>query len=231
MIDFLEVKINKRNNYLLKRFTDELIWAKNPSDGVAYGNIPDLSVKWSYSPITTSDKFPQLYHGLLARNTLDPDYNEVRSRPNSPYWGMFNEIVETTLNENGIENNGVTRACINMTYHIPGYEFFDPHVDSYFDHYNVILYLNENDGNTVVFDVEGDKENPEQVTVNGKTYNLTGSAIDYNDVDWENDPLPIKHECKPEFGKMFIVNGKYFHTIRTPAPGNLRIISVFNVAV
>ena len=118
-----------------------------------------------------------------------------------------------------------------MTYHIPGYEFFDPHVDSYFDHYNVILYLNETEGNTVVFDVEGDKENPEQVTVNGKTYDLTGSAIDYNDVDWENDPLPIKHECKPEFGKMFIVNGKYFHTIRTPAPGNLRIISVFNVAV
>ena len=210
MIDFLEVKINKRNNYLLKRFTDELIWGKDPGDGVAYGNIPDLSVKWSYSPITTSDKFPQLYHGLLARNTLDPDYNEVRSRPNSPYWGMFNEILETTLNENGIENNGVTRACINMTYHIPGYEFFDPHVDSYFDHYNVILYLNETEGNTVVFDVEGDKENPEQVTVNGKTYDLTGSAIDYNDVDWENDPLPIKHECKPEFGKMFIVNGKYF---------------------
>jgi hypothetical protein len=231
VIDFLEVKINKRNNYLLKRFTDELIWAKDPGDGVAYGNIPDLSVKWSYSPITTSDKFPQLYHGLLARNTLDPDYNEVRSRPNSPYWGMFNEIVETTLNENGIENNGVTRACINMTYHIPGYEFFDPHVDSYFDHYNVILYLNETEGNTVVFDVEGDKENPEQVTVNGKTYDLMGSAIDYNDVDWENDPLPIKHECKPEFGKMFIVNGKYFHSIRNPTPGNLRIISVFNVAV
>ena len=22
-------------------------------------------------------------------------------------------------------------------------EFFDPHVDNYFDHYNVILYLNE----------------------------------------------------------------------------------------
>ena len=223
MIDFLEVKINKRNNYLLKRFTDELIWAKNPLDGgIADGAVPDLSVKWSYNPITTSDKFPQLNHGLLARNF---------NRPNSPYFGMFNEILETTLNENGIENNGVTRACINMTYHIPGYEFFDPHVDSYFDHYNVILYLNETEGNTVVFDVEGDKENPEQVTVNGKTYDLTGSAIDYNDVDWENDPLPIKHECKPEFGKMFIVNGKYFHTIRTPAPGNLRIISVFNVAV
>lgn len=223
MIDFLEVKINKRNNYLLKRFTDELIWAKNPLDeGIADGAVPDLAVKWSYNPITTSDKFPQLNHGLLARNF---------NRPNSPYFGMFNEILETTLNENGIENNGVTRACLNMTYHIPGYEFFDPHVDNYFDHYNVILYLNENDGNTVVFDVEGDKENPEQVTVNGKTYNLTGSSIDYNDVDWENDPLPIKHECKPEFGKMFIVNGKYFHTIRTPAPGNLRIISVFNVAV
>lgn len=223
MIDFLEVKINKRNNYLLKRFTDELIWAKNPLDeGIADGAVPDLAVKWSYNPITTSDKFPQLNHGLLARNF---------DRPNSPYFGMFNEILETTLNENGIENNGVTRACLNMTYHIPGYEFFDPHVDNYFDHYNVILYLNENDGNTVVFDVEGDKENPEQVTVNGKTYHLTGSAIDYNDVDWENDPLPIKHECKPEFGKMFIVNGKYFHTIRTPAPGNLRIISVFNVAV
>jgi len=223
VIDFLEVKINKRNNYLLKRFTDELIWAKNPLDeGIADGAVPDLAVKWSYNPITTSDKFPQLNHGLLARNF---------NRPNSPYFGMFNEILETTLNENGIENNGVTRACLNMTYHIPGYEFFDPHVDNYFDHYNVILYLNENDGNTVVFDVEGDKENPEQVTVNGKTYNLTGSSIDYNDVDWENDPLPIKHECKPEFGKMFIVNGKYFHTIRTPAPGNLRIISVFNVAV
>ena len=51
MIDFLEVKINKRNNYLLKRFTDELIWAKNPLDGgIADGAVPDLSVKWSYIP-------------------------------------------------------------------------------------------------------------------------------------------------------------------------------------
>ena len=89
MIDFLEVKINKRNNYLLKRFTDELIWAKNPLDGgIADGAVPDLSVKWSYNPITTSDKFPQLNHGLLARNF---------NRPNSPYFGMFNEILELSL--------------------------------------------------------------------------------------------------------------------------------------
>ena len=41
-----------------------------------------------------------------------------------------------------------------MTYHIPGYEFFDPHVDNYDTHYSTILYLNESDGNTIIFDAE-----------------------------------------------------------------------------
>jgi hypothetical protein len=56
-------------------------------------------------------------------------------------------------------------------------------------------------------------------------------VIDYDAIDWDNDPLPIKYEAEPEFGKMLIFNGKYLHTIRPPSPGNLRVISVFNVAV
>jgi hypothetical protein len=119
-----------------------------------------------------------------------------------------------------------------MTYHVPGYDFFDPHVDNPIDHYSTILYLNESDGNTVIFDAENRPEEGEVFYSRGRKYNYTDpGVIDYDAIDWDNDPLPIKYEAKPEFGKMLIFNGKYLHTIRPPSPGNLRIISVFNVAV
>ena len=67
--------------------------------------------------------------------------------------------------------------------------------------------------------------------MNGHEYKLEGGTLHHEKIDWENHPLPIKHEVEPEFGKMLIFNGKYLHSLRPPSPGKLRAISVFNVGI
>jgi hypothetical protein len=212
MIDFIEVKIKDIDR--LRKFCDDFIECKNIKS--------KKLLPWYYTPQTTSDKFPQLSHGMLSRKD---------DRPLSQYFDFFNEIVYTTLRGLDIEYSGCIRACLNMTYHIPGYEFFDPHVDNYDTHYSTILYLNESDGNTVIFDAEHEEGKGDEIYVNGHEYKLDNGTLYHENIDWKNHPLPIKHEVEPEFGKMLIFNGKYLHSLRPPSPGKLRVISVLNVGI
>ena len=213
MIDFLEVKI--RDIDKLRKFCNDFIECKNLK--------AKRIVPWYFTPETTTAKFPQMSHNMFGRTD---------KRPVSQFFNLFYEIVDKTFIDVNLDYKGCIRACLNMTYHIPGYPHFDPHVDNPIAHYSTILYLNESDGNTVIFDAENCPEEGEVFYSQGRKRNFTEPGmIDYDVIDWDNDPLPIKHECKPEFGKMLIFNGKYLHTMRPPSPGKLRIISVFNVAV
>ena len=215
MIDFLEVKIKDIDK--LRKFCDEFIECKNPK--TRFNKI----VPWYFTPETTSDKFPQMSHNMFGRTDR---------RPVSKFFNFFYSIVDQTFADVNLDYEGCIRACLNMTYHIPGYSFFDPHVDNPIPHYSTILYLNESDGNTVIFDAESRPDEGEVFYSQGRKYDFTESGvIDYDAIDWDNNPLPIKYECEPEFGKMLIFNGKYLHTIRPPSPGKLRVISVCNVAV
>ena len=212
MDDFMEVKIQDLDR--LRKFTDDLILAKNLKS-------TKRLVPWYYTPETTSNRFPQFSHPMFGRDDM---------RPSSKYFDFFYEIVDRTFKSEGIEYNGCIRACLNATWHIPGYKFgCDPHVDNYENHYSTILYLNEVEGNTVLFDAEHKQDGGDVISVGDHDYKLDGGTLDYDDVDWENNPIPIKHEVVPEFGKILIFNGKYLHALRPTSPGNLRMISVFNV--
>ena len=217
MIDFLEVKI--RDIDRLKKFCDDLIECKNL-------NSKSL-IPWYYTPETTSDKFPQLSHNMFARND---------DRSSSKFFDFFSYIIYDTFRQWDLENNGCIRSCLNMTYHIPGYKCFDPHVDNYDDHYSTILYLNESDGNTLIFDSTHEHEDGDSILCKHEDdteqrYELTRGCLFHDRLNWDEKPLKIKHEVEPEFGKMLIFNGKYLHSVAPPSPGNLRIVSVYNVRV
>lgn len=101
------------------------------------GNIP-----YYWCPHSTSDKFPQFSHTMMSRG----------GQPNSPWFNYFQDIIFKYLDEQKLPYKETIRACLNLTYHIPGYEYTDPHVDNTINHYVIILYLNDCDGNTIVFD-------------------------------------------------------------------------------
>lgn len=209
-IDFLEDFISDRK--LLSDFMDECFYKKDV-------NVRNpMEIPWRWSPSTTTDKFPQFAHVMLQRSS---------EKPISPFYEFFHMIMDKFMRDHDIKYKKVIRSCLNCTYHIPNYNLFDPHVDSHIKHYNVILYLNSCEGNTIIFDKKLDFSAKFNDGVIPARFD---GIIPYEEVDWNNDPMPIKYEIKPEMGKMIVFDGSYYHSLRPTEPGNLRLINVQNIS-
>lgn len=175
-------------------------------------------ITWMWEPHTTSDLFPQFSHVLLQRHYKRPDTGLFSD---SPFWAFFKKIMKDFLKDNGIEHKRITRANINCTYHFNHAHCGDPHVDYPSNHYTAILYLNDVPGNTYIFDKNADYKDLEE--------DSSKFIIPYQSIDWKNDPIPVKHEVKPQKGKMLLFDGSHYHAVCPTTPGHLRCIVVYNI--
>lgn len=86
-------------------------------------------------------------HCLIDRNT---------HKSLSVHTPFFIEILNFFCNKNNIKINKIFRASINLTTFIDDCVFKpEIHVDHDFDHKQFIMYLNDSDGDTLIFDKEG----------------------------------------------------------------------------
>ena len=171
----------------------DTLFANGPVDH--RGDVPYYWCPWS-----TSNKFPQFSHILMERE----------SGPCSPWFEFFREIVYDFLDKNQLPYGAPVRGCLNLTYHVPGYKHTDPHIDYFGKHYVILLYLNDADGNTVIFDEEYSE----------------GREPKY---DVDTSDFKIKYESIPKKGKIVCFDGKYYHALVPTSPGNIRNVCVFNV--
>ena len=168
-------------------------------------------IDFTFSPITTSEKFPANFHILVSRPDNDSLFKETDII--SPYYYFFLGIVERFCKRNNLKYKKVIRACLNHTYHIPGYVHGDPHYDFSYDHMVVIMYLtSSNVSSTLVFD---------------KVQKFNNK----NDVYPAPQTFPIKKEFLPELGKIIAFNGRYYHSNIIPPIGENRIACVFNLLI
>lgn len=159
-------------------------------------------VQFYYCPSSTSPRFPQLSHVLLARGE-----NTMRS----PMYEYFEKHVFDFLKRKNIKHGKVMRACLNLQY-AHSFPHTDPHVDLFVDHYVVILYLSDCDGDTIVYEDVYDESKNSVLLV-------------------ENIPseYPIKELISPEKGKIICFDGKHYHANYFPSIGKLRLVCVFNI--
>lgn len=75
----------------------------------------------------------------------------------------------------------------------------EPHVDFFIPHYIGLYYINDSDGDTVV-------------------YNETKKSKNYTEMT----------RISPEKGKIFIFNGKHYHSSGTPNRSTHRLVATFN---
>ena len=199
----IEEFLEEQHMELLDSFMDECHYKKE---------LPHVKkpkqIDWRWDPVTTSEKFPQFSHVMLARG----------GKSISPFYRFFNQLLTEFLNKHQIEYKKVIRACLNLTYHNPDYDFYDPHVDYPENHYVAILYLNDAPGNTLIFDKQINFDDAKECGV-----------ILHDSIDWENNPIPVKREIKPEKYKMLLFDGRYYHALRPTTPGDLRLVCVYNV--
>lgn len=166
-------------------------------------------VQFYYCPNSTSKRFPQFSHILLARGeSHSPSTAHGESEMRSPMYNFFERIVFDFLDSKNLKYGKVMRACLNLQY-AHTLPHTDPHIDSYEDHHIVLLYLSDSVGDTIVYDEVVDESKPPVLPYNH----------DYS----------IKELISAEKGKIVCFSGKHYHANYFPNVGELRLVCVFNV--
>ena len=129
----------------------------------------------------------------------------------SPFFDAIYPIVLSITEKSGVRFNKVERMRFNITFRnkeITGYHL--PHIDSYFPHYNAIYYVNDSDGDTVIF-------------------NETNEDFS-DDIDRiKNSTWTEKYRCTPKKGKMLIFPGKYYHASSSAITSPHRVVLNINL--
>ena len=98
------------------------------------------------------DAIPFFNHTLIRRPMEGPEY-VAYPKPNSQYVDIASLIIKQILQANNIPLNCVYRASFNLTLpQLSKHLHVRPHLDHYFLHKNLLVYLNDVDGDTVLCD-------------------------------------------------------------------------------
>lgn len=123
-------------------------------------------------------------------------------QPNAAGFGQARLVLERFLNEHGVRPNRLIRIKANLLTRVPADTRlpFTPHVDLPAPHFALIYYVNDSDGDTLLFD---------------KTY-----------PEWQN--ATIAHAVSPKKGRAVLFDGRHYHCGACPAEHDFRIVLNFN---
>lgn len=122
---------------------------------------PNFSWYWNSESVPKDPKnnslehisIPFLSHGIIVRPKDDSEYS-IFPKINSQYSDIFNVILDQIFDCNQIDFNCVLRINVNLTIPLVGVEKTRSHVDHNFPHKNLLIYLNNSDGDTILCDDE-----------------------------------------------------------------------------
>jgi len=162
-----------------------------------------VGCKWQYRPNISSyhimDTPESPWRHGLAFTTHDPKRNLDFQNTNSSFMIPYILKVEQTF---GFSQNSCYRSRFDMTLISPENSMHDPHQDFTYPHYASILYINDSDGDTVI-------------------YNETKFCEQFTE----------KQRISPKKNRLVIFNGLYFHTGHSPNKHQNRIIVNSNYSV
>ena len=166
-----------------------------------YRYLTDINFDWHFMEDTTTEvtNTPQ-YSTPSFGNLLYYSKHE-----NNPHYDFFKPLVESLEKAGNFKIINLLRIragfLLNTKYSLPSmpYKHNTPHIDYDIDHYTAVYYVNESDGDTVVF-------------------HETNQAEKY---------YPL-HKCRPEKGKMLLFNGRHYHSSTCPKMYAKRIAIAIN---
>jgi hypothetical protein len=165
---------------------------------------------WYYNPslVSPDQQFSQRADNHQGFNHLFLEAGKI-----SPHFESLYPLVLSITSHPCIVSNNLVRMRANLTLNSAGssLEHHLPHIDSFFPHYVAIYYVNDSDGDTIIF-------------------NETNDSYDSGDADInkiKTGPFTIKRRVTPKKGKVLIFEGKYYHTSSWPIVNKCR--SVINI--
>lgn len=140
--------------------------------------ILSIDFPWFRLPNTTlnikDDGISFFTHTFLER----PESNIGYSRANSPYIDGCLKVLHQIVSYNDVEFNYFIRASVNLVSPCSTVKRTVEHCDHQFPHKNILIYLSETDGDTVV---DGENFSPQEdcgIIFTGKHYHYTPTDKD-----------------------------------------------------
>lgn len=178
-------------------------------DIIEIENIIPVDYQKHLEELMTSFEFPWLFNKNMVSGDdcfLDDPNNHAgfnhfffeHSKPISNFFNLVYPLVLSITSRAEVPFNRLFRMRANMT--LPNcrstQEYHMPHIDSFFPHWNAIYYVNDSDGDTVIFNETND------------TYD---SGID-DVMKIQSGNFTLKHRVTPKRGKLLVFPGKYYHS-------------------
>lgn len=134
MISVLDaITVEEQNTILNTVLNKNFPWYYNDKNTVMAANVHEhVHVHENF------ENTPFLSHTLVARYDENNLYLQKPGVVNSDYWNLFKPIVERIAKP----KKHIYRSSLNFTWGNNRKQYTIPHVDHYFDHKNLIIYLN-----------------------------------------------------------------------------------------
>lgn len=139
---------------------------------------------------------------FLNQKNNPPGFNHFFYEHNKSISNFFEMVYPIILNLNSHIKNKETNRLIRMRANLTlsnqsvDMDKFMPHIDSFFPHYVAIYYVNDSDGDTIIFN-----ESNEDYDSGEKDINLI-----------KHGTFTVQKRIKPKQGKILVFPGKFYHT-------------------
>ncbi len=179
------------------------------SDIIVIDNVIPVDYQTHLETLMTSFEFPWLFNKYMVSGDEDfkddpnnhPGFNHFfyeQSKPLSNFFNLIYPLVLSITSQTGVPFNQLIRMRANLTLSNPGstQDHHMPHIDSFFPHWNAIYYVNDSDGDTVIF-------------------NETNETYDSGQEDIlkiKHGEFTIKQRITPKRGRLVAFPGKYYHS-------------------
>lgn len=151
---------------------------------------------WFFNPsmVSGDDDFQGYENNIAGFNHFFYEKNTKTS----PYFDLVYPLILSITSQANVPFNRLVRmrANLNLPNKHSKLDYHMPHIDSFFPHWNAIYYVNDNDGDTFIFNETND------------TYD---SGID-DIMKIKHGEFTVKHRVTPKKGKIVLFPGIYYHT-------------------
>lgn len=138
------------------------------------------------------------------------------NQPKSQHFSLIYPLVLAITSNTNVPVNRLIRMRANLT--LPNttskLEWHMPHIDSFFEHYNAIYYVNDSDGDTVIFNETNDDYSSGQDDI----------------IRIQQNNFTVKEKIAPKQGRVVVFPGKYYHSSSWARTSKYRCVININLS-
>lgn len=161
--------------------------------------------RWGYSPTTLEQDYYNYNEIIHTEEFSDTQYFHMSPDPGSRALEFANIVVNEFTKKHGIKNFNISRIRFNVTPTVDKSFVTRPHVDWSEPHLVLLYYVNNSNGDTIIYDQKYDGSN------------ITETSI--------------FKQISPKRGSAFIIDGSHYHSLVVPQNGDLRKVINFNLTI